>query len=183
MRITHRQSGYTLVEITIALALVGGLAALTIISWVSNSASKHAVSRTKLVAQELTAARTTFKSRFPTDTPNARQLGDLTKFLSSQTCTTNLMTAPRAGELNCGSGCRCYRFPDGGMLQLEDPGPVNGSPEYLRFSYDPDGAQTNGGIPPIGIRLYVETGRVTSYGADISSAAEDPEYGAIWTKY
>ncbi|MCA9799633.1 MAG: prepilin-type N-terminal cleavage/methylation domain-containing protein [Cyanobacteria bacterium HKST-UBA04] len=177
----HRQSGFTLPEVILALLLVGVLAALTIVSWVTKSGDKHALERAKLAAEEMVAAKKRWRDDNPAGNPTSVNVADNTKYLTKVSCDGATIKAADS-EVTCGT-CFCYRYADGGLLEVESPGTAVGSPAYVEFNYDPDGAKDTNRFDAVAMRLYIDSGRVTTYGADTATASRDPDWATnLWTE-
>ncbi|MCA9789636.1 MAG: prepilin-type N-terminal cleavage/methylation domain-containing protein [Cyanobacteria bacterium HKST-UBA05] len=101
----HRQSGFTLPEVILALLLVGVLAALTIVSWVTKSGDKHALERAKLAAEEMVAAKKRWRDDNPAGNPTSVNVADNTKYLTKVSCDGATIKAADS-EVTCGT-CFC----------------------------------------------------------------------------
>lgn len=172
-----KKNGYSFVELTFTLAIIGIISVITIPSLIYKAESSNALLQTKLIASEIQSAGQKYKQANPDALPSkGEEIADFMKYVGKTTTGTLI-----SSEESCTAVYPCYRFPDGGIIR--PTGEILADQVY-DFHYDPDG-KSNGSAEDLGgviLRLYYETNRITSYGAVSGNYQDDPSYVRSWTK-
>ncbi len=186
-----RTDGYNIFEVLLALSFVGLVTVMMMSGVIYSSNDNTALFKAKNICSQIKTAAFRYKQTEP-------PLATLTAPVSG------IVVAPGGVEIMnrmnyvtkvndnsitvdgepCGFARTCYKFADGGVLQMDQlQGNGVGVPfdddSYFQFNYDPDG---EGAAAPINLILFYTTGRVTTLGAMNNNPALDPGYVYSWTK-
>jgi Tfp pilus assembly protein PilE len=182
---SHRQTGYSIVELLFALTMIGIIAVLTIPSVIYRAENSNAMMQSKYMASELKRVAEKYMLEETIAPASADNIANLLKY--TRRVTTNVPPLVTDAGVSCSNVSPCYKYPDGSVLVPQTTSlPVGGWTMYT-FHYDPDGRMAGlEDLDGVELRIYysIDRGlvRITTKGADTGSIADDPEYVHSWTK-
>lgn len=188
MTILKRNSGFTLAELLIALAILGVIATFSIPKILNSSSSGKNTAMAKEAASMISGAYSTYtltSGAATTVGPSA-----LTQYMNYVSAATSTDLADATSGLNlaaCSATFTCLRLHNGGILQYDTAETFGGSntTNAIAFNYDPDGTGPLGAVTfwqYYGGRLTTGGQAVTptNAGDTMVVTTADPSYLATW---
>lgn len=166
--------GFTLVELLIALAIMGTISAFTIPKVIAVQQSTSMNSVAKETASMVSAAFSKYQLDY--NISSSTTGGALTPYMNYvkvDTATTGALDdSPGFGSRSCSNANPCLRLANGALLQYESGASFGGtgSGQALFFFLDPDGSYSNSTYGSNGngkaVRIAIKySGRITTMGA------------------
>ena len=190
MTILKRNSGFTLAELLIALAILAVIATFSIPKILSSSSNGKNTAIAKEAASMISGAYSTYTlTNGAATTVGPDDLTQYMNFVSAAT-TGDLADGTGGGGINlaaCSATFTCLRLHNGAILQFDTGETFGGSntTNAIAFNLDPDGTGTMGAITfwqYYGGRLTTggQATSPTNAGDTMTTTTVDPTYLSTW---
>jgi prepilin-type N-terminal cleavage/methylation domain-containing protein len=188
MNILKSNSGFTLAELLIALAILGVIATFTIPKIIGSASNGQNTAIAKEAASMISGAYSTYTLTNGAATGiGASALTQYMNFVSAATATDLADSTSGLNLAACSATFACLRLHNGAIVQYDTAQTFGGSTvnHAVPFNVDPDGTGPQGAITFWQFyngRLSTggQAGTPTSAGGTITTTTTDPAYLATW---
>lgn len=168
----NRQFGFSLAEVMIVLIFTGVLVVATYPSLIKSANGGLSLTKTKNMAAQIQSAVLNYLND-PVANPDG-SISGLTELRTALNSNLNFTTYTDGSIDSTSCSSNCLKFPDGSMLLAANMA------SWGQILYDPDGP---GPVEAVMLLVDINTGRITTVGANANDPTQDPTYVWGWMQY